>query len=224
MPANGATRAAGRATTRRRLPPSERLPQLLDAALEEFLARGYAGASMAGAAARAGVAKALLYHYVPGKPELFRAVVRACVQPVFAEAERLLASLPGSRLAVLERLVEMAYARVAEEPRQGGLLRLLIAESGRFPELAALYHAEVLSPALSVAEALVRAGVEAGEFDAGLAARPGLGLVLMSPVSMAGVWRVLLGPERAPPLEEMREAHLALLRRALGVQGPGGSP
>ncbi len=210
-----ANETEGRAAGRRRLTPAERMPQLLDAAMEEFTERGYAGASMAGAAARAGVAKALLYHYFPGKAELFKAVVRSCIQPIFAQAEHLLASHSGSQAALLWQLIELGYARVAAEPREGVLFKLLLAEADRFPELAAFYHAEVLSRVLALAMGVVRAGVAAGEFRPEAADETGLGAVLMAPIVMGAVWRIMLGPERAPSLEAMKAAHLALVANGL---------
>jgi AcrR family transcriptional regulator len=203
------------APSRRRLTPAERLPLLLDAALGEFTERGYGGASMAGAASRAGVAKALIYHYFPGKAELFKAVVRSCIQPVFAEATRLVAAHPGPRAELLRRLIELAYARVIEERRERVLFKLLLAEADRFPELAAFYHAEVLSPGLALVGEVVRAGVASGEFRPEAAELPGLAAVLMAPIAMASVWRIMLGPDQAPAPEAMREAHLALVLNGL---------
>src|SRR5437016_1896528 len=49
--------------------------RILEAALEEFAARGYSGATMAGIAARAGIGTATTYRYYPGKDELFDAVI-----------------------------------------------------------------------------------------------------------------------------------------------------
>jgi AcrR family transcriptional regulator len=208
------------AAARRRLTPAERLPQLLEAATEEFAERGYAGASMAGAASRAGVAKALIYHYFPSKAELFKAVVRARVQPVFAEAQRLVAAHPGPRAELLRRLIELGYSRVAGEKRERVLFKLLLAEADRFPELAAFYHAEVLSRGLALATEVVRAGVASGEFRAEAADLPGLAAVLMAPVAMASVWRIMLGPAQAPPLDAMRDAHLALVLNGLRAVAP----
>jgi AcrR family transcriptional regulator len=206
---------AGERRARRRLTPAERLPQILDAAMAEFAERGFAGASMAGAASRAGVAKALIYHYFPGKAELFQAVVRACVQPVFAEAEALVAAHPGPKAELLGRLLDLGFARIAADRRETVLLRLLVAESDRFPELAAFYHAEVLSRGLALAKAVVRAGVEAGEFRAEALAQPGLGAVLMAPIAMASIWRGMLGPAVAPAPEAMRDALLEVALRGL---------
>jgi AcrR family transcriptional regulator len=199
------------APARRRLTPAERLPLLLEASLEEFAERGYAGASMAAAAARAGVTKALIYHYFPGKAELFKAVVRSCIQPVFAEAEQLVAAHPGPRAALLRSLISFGYARVASEHRERVLFKLLLAEADRFPELAAFYHAEVLSRGLTLVASILRAGMEAGEFRGDPAGAEGLAAVVMAPVAMASVWRIMLGPGKAPPLDAMREAQLALV-------------
>ena len=205
--------------SRRRLAPAERTPQILAAALEEFAERGYAGASMAAVAARAGVTKGLIYHYFPGKADLFKAVVRSCVQPVFAEAERLIADFPGTKADLLRGLIEFAYARVAAERRERVLFKLILAEADRFPELAALYNAEVLSRGLPLVSGVLRAGVESGEFRPEVAEGVGLAPVLMAPATMASIWRMMLGDDRAPDLAAMREAHVDLVLR--GVLRPG---
>lgn len=198
---------------RQRLPPAERLPLILAAALEEFAERGYAGASMAGAARRAGIAKGLIYHYVPGKTALFEAVVRSCVQPAFTEAERLIAGFAGPCADLLRALLGLAYARIASERRERILLKLIFAESDRFPELAVLYRTEVLDRALGLLRGVVEAGIGRGEFHPAAAA-PGLAPVLLAPAVMASVWQLMLG-EGAPVLEAMREAHVDLALRAL---------
>lgn len=225
-PAGGAPPSAppaARRAPRQRLAPAERLPQILEAALEEFAERGYAGASMAATAARAGIAKGLIYHYVPGKAELFRAVVRSCVQPRFAEAEALIGGFAGPRAALLAALIDQAYDRIAEERRERVVLKLLITEAARFPELAALYRSEVLGPALDLARAILRAGAEAGEFRPG-ATEEGLAEVLLAPVAMAGVWQMMLGGAGAPSLEAMRRAHAALALNGLALRGLAATP
>lgn len=209
--ARGRTGTAEAGPTRRRLAPAERTPQILAAALEEFAERGYAGASMAAAAARAGVTKGLIYHYFPGKADLFKAVVRSCVQPVFSEAERLIAGSQGSRAELLRGLVELAYSRVAAERRERVLFKLILAEADRFPELAELYDAEVLSRALALVGGVLRAGVASGEFRPEAADAAGLAPVLMAPAIMASIWQMMLGEGRAPDLAAMRAAHVDLV-------------
>jgi AcrR family transcriptional regulator len=205
---------------RRRLAPEERTPQILAAALEEFAEQGYAGASMASAAARAGVAKGLIYHYFPGKADLFKAVVRSCIQPVFSEAERLIAAFQGPRADLLRGLIVLAYDRVAAERRERILFKLILAEADRFPELATFYHAEVFSRALALVEGVLRAGVASGEFRPEAADAAGLAPVLVAPAIMASIWQMMLGEERAPDLAAMREAHVELALRGLLREGP----
>ncbi|MFT8245852.1 TetR/AcrR family transcriptional regulator [Roseomonas sp. BN140053] len=202
-------------TPRRRLTPAERLPQILDAALEEFAEQGYGGASMAGAAARAGVAKGLLYHYFPGKAELFGAVVRSCIQGVFAEAETLVAAHAGSHAALLRQLIELGYSRVVTQARESLLFKLLLTEADRFPELGDCYQQEVLSRSFALVSAVVRGGVAAGEFRPDAAEEPGLAAVLLAPIAMASVWRGMLGPDKAPALEAMCAAQLSLALNGL---------
>src|SRR5262245_58023704 len=70
---------SGSATTTKKraahLGPERRRPQVLDAALELFLERGYDGASMEAIASAAGVTKPVVYACFPGKEELFRALL-----------------------------------------------------------------------------------------------------------------------------------------------------
>lgn len=58
-----------------RLPRSERRRQLLDAAQEVFVARGYHATAMDDIAERAGVSKPVLYQHFPGKLELYLALL-----------------------------------------------------------------------------------------------------------------------------------------------------
>jgi len=58
-----------------RLPRQERRRQLLDAALEVFVSRGYHAAAMDEIAERAGVSKPVLYQHFPGKLELYLALL-----------------------------------------------------------------------------------------------------------------------------------------------------
>jgi AcrR family transcriptional regulator len=58
-----------------RLPRHERRRQLLDAALEVFVSRGYHAAAMDEIAERAGVSKPVLYQHFPGKLELYLALL-----------------------------------------------------------------------------------------------------------------------------------------------------
>ena len=62
-----------------RLPRKERRAQLLESALEVFVAQGYHAAAMDDIAERAGVSKPVLYQHFPGKLDLYLALLdRSC--------------------------------------------------------------------------------------------------------------------------------------------------
>ncbi len=198
-----------------RMAPAERMDMILAAALEEFAQNGYAGASMAATASRAGIAKALIYHYFPGKADLFKAVVRSCIQPVFSEADRIIATSEGPKVALLRGLIELAYRRVTTERREQILFRLILTELDRFPELADFYHSEVYGPGLALFRAAIAAGVASGEFRPEASDAFDHAPVVVAPVVMAAVWGMILGPARAPDPEAMLAAHLDLVLHGL---------
>jgi AcrR family transcriptional regulator len=69
------------------LGPERRRPQVLDAALELFLERGYEGTSMSAVADAAGVTKPVVYACFPGKDELFRALLRREEERILEEIQ-----------------------------------------------------------------------------------------------------------------------------------------
>jgi len=208
---------APEAPARRRLPPEARGPQILEAALEEFAARGYAGARMAAVAQRAGIAKGLIYHYFPSKAALFQATVNACHQSTFEAAERQLAQHGGSARAMLSAMVELGYDKILSDRRELALFRLIIAEAENFPDLARFYREEMLGRATAITRALLRAGAASGEFRPEVAEAPGYAEVLLAPLLMHSVWQMILG-EDAPERIAMRAAHLDLLLAGLSRQ------
>ena len=77
------------------MPRSARRAQLLDAALEVFVARGYHAAAMDEIADRAGVSKPVLYQHFPGKLELYLALLDQSCDTVMAAVPRNPATSPS---------------------------------------------------------------------------------------------------------------------------------
>jgi len=120
---------------------SEQLGELiLDAATELFLAHGYGATSIEAVAKRVRVSKRTFYHRFADKPALFAAVVHRIVERL-----RPPASVPiveGADIqAILERLAALILA-AALSPQAIALHRLIVAESARFPKLAAVVARE----------------------------------------------------------------------------------
>ncbi len=123
----------------RRKRQAEKRATLLGAAMVVFLTEGYAGTSMQAVADRAGVSKMTLYRHFEGKEELFLAVFfeqcmrsrdRAAVEPAQDVAEA---------TAALEEFAR-GFVRAFTDPGSLALFRMLIGETGRFPELGKTFY------------------------------------------------------------------------------------
>jgi len=164
---------------------ADRPQEILDAALTVFVAKGFAATKLDDVALAAGISKGLLYRYFDNKAELFKEVVRqTLVATIRGVGDRARAS--GSAFAALEIFLEQMIA-IASDARRSAIPKLVISESGSFPELAVFYLAEVIGPGLKQLAGLVRRGIESGEFrrvDPDLAARS-----IIAPLLLAVIWR-----------------------------------
>jgi AcrR family transcriptional regulator len=173
-------------TRRKEARPTE----ILDAALDCFVERGFAGTRMEDIARRAGVTAGTIYRYYANKEEVFKAVVRESLLPTVVEGEQLVANFQGSPSALLAQVVR-EWWRLMGATQLSGLPKLMISESRNFPELARFYHDEVVARAEAMVARVIEAGIAAGEF------RPmptEIGVKLVgAPLIMAMVWQHSFG-------------------------------
>ena len=205
--------APGRsAASRRRRDRDSRELEILEAAFEEFAARGYAATRLEDVARRAGVAKGLPNFYFETKEALFKAALRRFVLPDWGALEAQLQRSDNS-VASLRGLIAMAYERLVGNPRAHQMLRLLIAEAPRFPELTEFYYAQIIQRAIGLLGKLLIRGVERGEIRAG----PVLDYpqAIVGPAILAVVWQLLLAERRPLDLARFLEAHLDLVLHGL---------
>jgi AcrR family transcriptional regulator len=133
--------------------------QIRDAAQRLFLELGYERASMDAIAHAAGVSKQTLYHYYAAKEQLFVDVLRALTIERFQqEAPAAFAEQPVTSLTDLEAAL-LAYATSAVEhilsPEYVALLRTLIAEAPRFPQIASHFRSSLIGQGSAALEALL---------------------------------------------------------------------
>ncbi len=95
-----------------RLPRRERRAQLLESALEVFVAQGYHAAAMDDIAERAGVSKPVLYQHFPGKLDLYLALLDASCDTIIDSCRVALASTSDNRARV-EATMQVFYSYVA---------------------------------------------------------------------------------------------------------------
>jgi AcrR family transcriptional regulator len=121
----------------RQLSP-EKTAAILNGAMQEFLARGYAAASMDRISAAAGVSKATVYSHFRDKQALFNALIGQLVEKkfrtIFGTTD--MQVLQGHPQIVLRQLAERMIDAGANDRQFLDFMRLIVGESGRFPELA----------------------------------------------------------------------------------------
>ncbi|BDA74502.1 Transcriptional Regulator, TetR family [Rivularia sp. IAM M-261] len=127
----------------------EKIEKILTGAMQEFLAHGYAGTSMDRVAARAGVSKATVYSHFHDKERLFKALIQQSAHKKF---EDLFDNLPleGEPEVVLRHLITTALHRMINDKEHQAFVRILIGESGRFPELAKAWIHDIMTPPLKI--------------------------------------------------------------------------
>lgn len=164
---------------------ADRPREILDAALTVFVTKGFAATKLDDVAAAAGISKGLLYRYFDNKAELFKDVIRQTLVTTIRDiGDRARAS--GTALSALDLFLEQMIA-IANDPRRSAIPKLVISESGSFPDLAVFYLSEVIGPGLAQLTALIRRGIESGEFrpvDPDLAAKS-----LIAPLILSVIWR-----------------------------------
>ena len=196
----------------------DRPQEIVDAAFEEFAAKGFAGTRLEDVAARARVSKGLPYLYFKTKEELFKAVVRSVITSHFdvmrgqMEATTLSveAFLKGPFLGFIQELVSSKRAFIA---------RLLIAEGHKHPELTKFYYDNVVSRGIEAMTRLIDRGVEQGEFrPTALREFPQL---LFAPVLSAVLWRALFERHHHLDTNKMLETHVGLIVDAIRAPRAG---
>jgi len=190
---------AGRAADRRQA--------IIEAALDEFIDRGYAATRLDDVARRAGVAKGTIYLHFKDKQALFQELIRTALVPLIG---RLAAPPPagGSIRAVLENFAEN-FVKEVVTTRRGAIVRLILAEGPRFPDIADFYFREVVSRGLAGMRALIELGIARGEIrQQGLKDFP---QIVVAPAMVAVIWQGLFG--RHAPLDAiaMLRVHLDLI-------------
>jgi AcrR family transcriptional regulator len=176
----------------------DRPREICAAALEVFAEKGFAAAKLDDIAKRAGVSKGTLYLYFTDKEELFRAVVRHTVSPNIDHIrDAILATeLPFAQIApmFLARL-----SSVAATMPLGSVVKMVIGESGNFPELARVWQEQVVSKALGIMMTLIERAQQRGEV------RPGdpryHAFSLMGPMMMGLMYREIIQPAGGEPID-----------------------
>lgn len=185
----------------------DRPQEISEAAFQVFAEKGYAAARVDEVAKRAGVSKGLLYLYFETKEELFKAVIKSVVT---RRIDALLLALERTELSseefirgpLLEFMKQIPGSPVAV------VVRLLIAEGQRHPDLVDYYWDNVVSKGLAAISRFIERGVERGEFrDTAVTRLPQL---VLSPMMLSMIWRILFA-KRELDTDRLMETQIEMI-------------
>lgn len=137
--------------------------ELLDAALDLFVRKGFAATRIEEVAAGAGVSKGTIYLYYPSKDELLKAVIRHYLSSEISAGAAQLDSHAGSMTEMLVSVLPQWWLRLFESPASG-VFKLVVTEVRNFPDIAAMYTQEVIEPAQGLIRRILERGMASGEF------------------------------------------------------------
>ncbi len=161
-PLNTSPEAAERPEKRERRKEA-RPGELLAAALDLFVEKGFAATRAEEVAQRAGVSKGTLFLYFPSKDELFKAVVREHIGGTIRSAFSELDNFPGTSSELVHFLMIQWWERYGNT-KASGISKLMMSEAGNFPELAEFYQQEVIIPGHQLIQKVIERGMASGEF------------------------------------------------------------
>jgi TetR/AcrR family transcriptional regulator len=160
--------------------------ELLAAALDLFLEKGFAATRVEEVAQRAGVSKGTLFLYFSSKEELFKAVVRENISGRFIEWGEELKTFEGNSEELLRYCVTSWWERVGAT-KASALPKLMMSEAGNFPELTDFFQKEVVQPGNDLLQRILQRGVERGELRA---TDPVYGVYsLLAPMIFLNLWK-----------------------------------
>ncbi|MCP4619517.1 MAG: TetR/AcrR family transcriptional regulator [Bradyrhizobium sp.] len=186
---------------------AERRQAIIEAAMEEFIARGFAATRLDDIAKRAGVAKGTIYLHFKDKESMFEELIRTAIVPLVGRMQ----GPPPAGASVRDLIEAFALNFIHEivSTRRGDIVRLIVAEGPRFPAIADFYYREVVSKGLAGMRAMIELGIARGEIkNANLAKFPQL---MVAPAMMAVIWQSLFAKHAPLDAIEMFRTHLDLI-------------
>jgi AcrR family transcriptional regulator len=200
------------AGVRRQRRKDARPAEIIEAGMQEFAEHGFSQTKLDDVATRAGIAKGTIYRYFESKEALFEAAIKSRAGPVFDDVERVIELFPGSSESLIKTVIPQMYRELFSSDRHI-LMRIMIAESGRFPAIAEFYHRETIARGQKVLELIIQRGIARGEFRDGPIAQ--LPMIIVAPAIMAAVWKMTFDTVQPIAPETFLAAHMDLVLNGL---------
>jgi TetR/AcrR family transcriptional regulator len=195
--------------------------EIIAAALDLFVEKGFAATKLDEVAVRSGVSKGTLYLYFPSKEEMFKAVVRETIVPLLKQFAEGLSRSQLSASAALDLFFQEWWSKFGST-KSSGICKVVIAEAGNFPEMAMFFEHEVITPSHAILGSIIQNGMRSGEFRE-LEVETCCHLI-MAPLVIQAIWQHSIGlcqPKSVSDPEQLIKAHRDNIRRAFAPDPPG---
>jgi AcrR family transcriptional regulator len=195
----------------------ERPAEILNAAMDVFVEQGFADAKLTEIARRAGIVKGTLYRYFDTKEDLFRAVVHQALSVHLHGLEQMGKTFDGELSGLISTLLMQAASRMADR-QLPAILRMVISESRAFPDLATIWHDEVLARVLNVLAGIIEQEQAKGTV------RPGdpklYAFSIIGPMVAANLFHEVFGSASpyAPDLQALAKQHCETVLNGLKLR------
>ncbi len=177
---------------------ADRPGEIVQAAMNVFAEKGFAAAKLDDIARRAGVSKGALYLYFETKEDIFRAVVDQAIAPNLKTVWTMIATHPGPFPDLLRSLVGQLSLVITTLP-VGGVVKMVIGEAGNFPELARVWHDDLVAHALGALTEAIGKAQKRGEVKAG---DPRMfALQVVGPLLLGVLWDEVFVPAGGAPFD-----------------------
>ncbi|MCW9024579.1 MAG: TetR/AcrR family transcriptional regulator [Gammaproteobacteria bacterium] len=187
--------------------------EIMDAALELFAEKGFSATRMADVAKKAGISKGTLYLYFDNKEAIFRSVVQEMILPQVDQHDAMIANYTGSAESLLRELLH-GWWQAVMETKLSAIPKLIISESGNFPEMAEFFVKKVVLRSRQTFIKVIQYGIDKGEFkpcNPITAAR-----LAIAPLVHASIWmHSLKAFDENHSDEDYLELHINLLLQGL---------
>ncbi len=184
--------------------------EVLDAALEQFMLKGFAATRVDDIARAAGLSKGAVYLYFPSKQALLEGLVQRAIVPIAETALTSVKDYEGDPRIVITKVLKILAMRMGEAEVLA-VPKLIIREVVNFPELAEMYRRDVLDRVIPVIEGLLTKGMREGylrPLDPELTVRSIIGPLILH-LMMAEVFGLV--PKDGLSLDRLVDNHLTIL-------------
>jgi AcrR family transcriptional regulator len=164
---------------------TDRRQQIIEAALKVFSTKGFHKATNKDIAqAAGGISPGLIYWYFKDKEDLFLSIIRerAAIFQLADHPERLMELPPREGLALIGR----TYLSIFKVPGNVAILRMLIGEAVRFPQIAEMFYKQAARRFLGLLSQYLQHQVDLGRLrplNTQIAARSFLGMFVVNVVT-----------------------------------------